>query len=256
VGIDRYEGRGSGSESSAYLWRKMGRPWLLLSLALVGALGGCDLPHQTDGESEGLEALRAARAEADAARYLVAVDTGGFDREGNRLGQRLEFAPRVTRISQNGRVVGWERLAPGGAGRERDVLYSLRHGRSCYDRHSGEDFERSATIEMRRGIVVPQELIEEAELDESGDRTSIRLRGPISERGTRVEGRLYLDRAGRPVRKLERVAFVSRRPPRPWSERRYRYPARLDLGSPPTPVCETPPPAGPRSPPPLAGHPG
>jgi hypothetical protein len=84
----------------------------------------------------------------------------------------------------------------------------------------------------------------------------IRLRWPISERRTRVEGRLYLDRAGRPVRKLERVAFVSRRPPRRWSERRYRYPGRLDLDPPPGPLCETPPAAGPRTPPPLASHPG
>jgi hypothetical protein len=104
----------------------------------VGALGGCDLPFESDGESEGLEALRAARATADAARYLVAVDTDGFDREGNRLTQRLEFAPRLTRIWQKGRVVLWERLAPRGASRERDVSYSLRHGRGCYDRHPGE----------------------------------------------------------------------------------------------------------------------
>jgi hypothetical protein len=144
----------------------MDRPWLSLSLALVVALGGCDLPLESDGEAEGLEALRAARSEADAARYLVAVDRLGFDSEGNRLSQRLEFAPRLTRISQNGRVVLWQRLAPGGARRERDVSYSLRHGRGCYDRHSGEEFERVGVIEMRRGVVVPRELMHEAELDE------------------------------------------------------------------------------------------
>lgn len=234
----------------------MSRGWLLLSLSLVGALGGCELPLGSNQESEGLEALQAAREKADAARYLVALDSACCDRDGNRLSQRLEFAPRLTRISQNGRVVGWERLAPRGAPREREVSYSLRHGRGCYDRHTAGEFDRIGAIEMRRGIVVPQELIDEAELAESRGRTVIRLRGPISERGTRVESRLYLDRTGRPVLKLERVAFVSRRPPRRWSERRYRYPERLDLGSPPGPRCKMPPSAGPPATPPLAGHPG
>jgi hypothetical protein len=234
----------------------MSRAWLLLSLSLVGALGGCDLPLGSNEESEGLEALQAAREKADAARYLVALDTACCDRDGNRVSQRLEFAPRLTRISQNGRVAGWQRLAPGGAPREREVSYSLRHGRGCYDRHTAGEFERTGVIEMRRGIVVPKELIDEAELAESGGRTLIRLRSPISERGTVVESRLYLDRAGRPVLKLERVAFVSRRPPPRWSERRYRYPEKLDLGSPPGPRCKMPPPAGPPGTPPLAGHPG
>jgi hypothetical protein len=234
----------------------MSRRWLLLSLSLVGALGGCDLSSGSNDEAEGLEALQAAREKADAARYLVALDTACCDRDGNRLSQRLQFAPRLTRIWQNGRVVRWQRFAPAGARQERDVSYSLRHGRGCYDRHTAGEFERTGVIEMRRGIVVPQELIDEAELTESGGRTLIRLRGPISERGTRVEGRLYLDRAGRPVRKLERVAFVSRRPPRRWYERRYRYPDRLDLTPPPGPRCETPPPAGPRTPRPLENHPG
>lgn len=234
----------------------MSRRWLLLSLSLVGALGGCDLPLGSNEESEGLEALQAAREKADAARYLVALDTACCDRDGNRLSQRLQFAPRLTQVSQNGRVVLWQRLAPGGAHRERDVAYSLRYGRGCYDRHTGQEFEWTGVIEMRRGIVVPKELIDEAELTSSGSRDLIRLRGPISERGTRVESRLYLDRAGRPLLKLERVAFVSRRPPRRWSERRYRYPDRLDLAPPPGPRCEKPPPAGPPSPRPLAGHPG
>jgi hypothetical protein len=234
----------------------MGRPWLLLSLGLVGSIGGCDLPLGSNEESEGLEALQAAREKADAARYLVALDTACCDRDGNRLGQRLQFAPRLTQIWQNGRIVLWERLAPGGASKERDVSYSLRHGRGCYDRHTVGEFDRTGVMEMRRSIVVPQVLIDEAELTESRGRDLIRVRGPISERGTRVENQLYLDRAGRPLRKLERVAFVSRRPPRRWSERRYRYPERLDLGRPPGPRCEKPPPAGPPSPRPLAGHPG
>jgi hypothetical protein len=233
----------------------MSRLWLALSLSLVGALGGCDLPPGSNEESEGLEALQAAREKADAARYLVALDTACCDRGGNRLSQRLQFAPRLTQIWQNGRVVLWQRLAPGAARQERDVSYSLRHGLGCYDRHTAGEFERTGVIEMRRGIVVPQELIDEAGLTESGGRTLIRLRGPISERGTRVEGRLYLDRAGRPVRKLERVAIVSRRPPRRWYERRYRYPDRLDLDPPPGPLCGTPP-AGPRPPRPLTSHPG
>ena len=232
----------------------MSRLWLLLSLSLVGALGGCDLSLGSNEESEGLEALHAARDKADAARYLVALDTACCDRDGNRLSQRLQFAPRLTKVWQNGRVVLWQRLAPASARQER--AYFLRHGRGCYDRHTAGEFERTGVIEMRRGIVVPQELIDDAELTESRGRTFIRLRGPISERGTRVEGRLYLDRAGRPARKLERVAFVSRRPPRRWYERRYRYPDRLDLGTPPGPRCEMPPPAGPPTPPPLARHPG
>jgi hypothetical protein len=233
----------------------MSRAWLALSLTLVGALGGCDLSPGSNEDSAGLEALQAAREKANAARYLVALDTACCDRDGNRLSQRLQFGPRLTQISQNGRVVLWERLARGGARRERDVSYTLRHGRGCYDRHTSEEFERTGVVEMRRGIVVPQELIDETRLTESGGRTLIRLRGPISERGTRVEGRLYLDRAGRPVLMLERVAFVSRRPPRRWYERRYRYPDRLDLGPPPGPRCETTP-AGPPTPRPLSSHPG
>ena len=233
----------------------MSRRWLLLSLSLVGALGGCDLPGGSNEESEGLEALHAAREKVDAARYLVALDTACCDRDGNRLSQRLQFAPRLTQIWQNGRVVLWERHEPDGARRERDVSYSLRHGRGCYDRHAAGEFERTEVIEMRRGIVVPQELIDTAELTESGGRTLVRLRSPISERGTRVEARLYLDRAGRPVRMLDRVRFVSRRLPRRWYERRYRYPDRLDLGPPPGPLCERPP-AGPRTPRPLTSHPG
>src|SRR5918992_4120923 len=233
----------------------MGRSWLLLSLGLVGALGGCDLPVGSSEDSEGLEALQAAREKADASRYLVALDTACCDRDGHRLRQRLQFAPRLTRISQNGRVVLWQRLAPASARQERDVSYSLRHGRGCYDRHTGEEFERVGVIEMRRGIVVPKELVDEAEFADSGGRNLIRLRGPVSERGTRVESRLYLDRAGRPLLKLEGVAFVSRRPPRRWSERRYRYPERIDLGPPPGPLCKTTA-KGPPSPRPSAGHPG
>ena len=76
--------------------------------------------------------------------------------------------PRLTQISQNGRVVLWQRLARGGTRRERDVSYSLRRGQGCYDLDTGADFERTGVIEMRRGIVVPQELIDEAELAESG----------------------------------------------------------------------------------------
>jgi hypothetical protein len=148
------------------LWR-MSRRWLLVSLSLVGALGGCDLPPGSNEDSEGLEALRAAREQGDATRYLVALDTACCDRDGNRLSQRLQFAPRLTQIRQNGRVVLWQRLAPAGARRERDVSYSLRQGRGCYDRHAAGQFDRTGVIEMRRGIVVPQELIDEAELTES-----------------------------------------------------------------------------------------
>jgi hypothetical protein len=64
-----------------------GRPWLLLSLGLVAALGGCDLRLGSNEESDGLESLQAAREKADAARYLVALDTACCDRDGNRLSQ-------------------------------------------------------------------------------------------------------------------------------------------------------------------------
>lgn len=46
--------------------------WLLLSLSLVGALGGCDLPVGSNEESEGLKALQAAPEKADAARFTLA----------------------------------------------------------------------------------------------------------------------------------------------------------------------------------------
>jgi hypothetical protein len=84
-------------------------------LKAVATLGGCDLPVGSNAESEGLGELQAAREKADAARYLVALDTACCDRDGNRLRQRLQFAPGVTRILQNGRVVLWQRPAPGGA---------------------------------------------------------------------------------------------------------------------------------------------
>jgi hypothetical protein len=62
----------------------MGRPWLLLSLGLAAALGGCDLRLGSNEESEGLAALQAAREKADTARYLVALDTACCDRDGRR----------------------------------------------------------------------------------------------------------------------------------------------------------------------------
>jgi hypothetical protein len=223
----------------------MGRRWLLLSLGLVGALGGCDLPLGSNEESQGLGALQAARETADGARYLVALDTACCDRDGNRLRQRLQFAPGLTRISQNGRVRLWER---------RDVSYTLREGRRCYERHT--EFERADTLEVRSGIVMPRFVIHEAELDDSDGDVLIRYRGPVSERGARVEGRLYLDRAGRPVRRRERIAWAATgRPYGSWYGRRYRYPAKLDLGPPPGPLCKTAV-KGPASPRPLAGHPG
>ena len=118
---------------------------LLLSLSLVGALGGCDLPPGSNDGSEGLEALQAAREKADAARYLVALDIACCDRDGNPVSQRLLFATRLTQISQDGRVVLWQRLAPGGAGRESELSYSLRHGRGCYD----------ATRRGRTAVAIP-----------------------------------------------------------------------------------------------------
>jgi hypothetical protein len=203
----------------------MGR-WLLLSLGLVVAVGGCDLPVGSDDGSDALEALQAARREGRAARYLVVQDSGGVDSAGRRLRQRISFAPGLTVISRNRRVVLWER---------RDVSYLWRSGRRCYDRHT--EFEHGDLIEMRRDIVVAAALVDEAELVDSDHRTVVRWRGPIAERGYRVEGRLYLDRVGRPVLKRERTAWAGGRPYGPRYERRYRYPARLDLGRPPGPRC-------------------
>jgi hypothetical protein len=188
----------------------------LLSLGVAIALGSCGGCEDSSENSEGLEALQAARAKARAARYLVAVDDGG---------QRIEFAPGVTVISRRGRVLLWAR---------RDVEYALSTGRGCYERHT--DFERADLVEVRRDIVVPQALIDEAELAESGGHPLIRWRGPVNERGSQVEGRLYLDRARRPVLKRERIVWAVRHPRGGWLDRRYRYPANLDL-DPPEPRC-------------------
>jgi hypothetical protein len=51
------------------------------------------------------------------------------------------------------------------------VSYSLRKDRECYQRPSGEGFERVGMIDMRRGVVVPKELLHEAELAEARGRT-------------------------------------------------------------------------------------
>jgi hypothetical protein len=78
----------------------------------------------------GLEALGAARAEAEAAGNLVAVDRAGSIVRAMAWVSGLSSASRRTPISQNGRVVLSERLALAGTVREQDVSYSVRHGRA------------------------------------------------------------------------------------------------------------------------------
>jgi hypothetical protein len=196
----------------------MSRLRVALVVGLAGALGGCDLPGGSGDDA--LEALQAARARARAAPYLTVVDKGG---------RSVQFAPGLTVIWRNGDVVVWER---------RDVSYTLRKDRRCYDRTT--EFERADARELRRDIVVPKALIEDAELAGPEDHREIRWHGPRAEEGYRVEGILYLDRTGRPVRKRERTRSLSGRPLDPWLERRYRYPSSLAVEHhPPGPRCTT-----------------
>jgi hypothetical protein len=195
---------------------------VLLSLALVAAIGGCDSPGGASAEPEALEELERARAKAQAARYLLVVDDLGA-RDGRRVRQRLEFAPGLTAISENGRVLLWE---------SRDVSYSLNRRRRCYERST--QFERGDLVEVRRDVVVPRALVSRAEL--VGLRL-IRWRGPESERGYRVEGTLRLDPAGRPRLKRERITWAGTRPPGRAYQRRYSYPHELDPGPAPRPRC-------------------
>jgi hypothetical protein len=204
----------------------VGRSRLLLSLGLAGAICGCDLPGGASAGPNGREALESARTKAQSARYLVVLDDVGVGREGRRPRQRLEFSPGLTVISQNGRVLLWE---------SRDVSYTLRKRPRCYDRST--HFERADAVELKRDIVVPRGLLSRAELDESRGRPVIRWRGPVTERGYRVEGLVQLDEAGRAVLKRERVTWLGRGRRGNSYERRYRYPARLKLGPPPRPRC-------------------
>jgi hypothetical protein len=187
----------------------------LLSLGLVLAVGGCGGWDDSNTKSEGLEALEAARAKARAARYLVVLDDGG---------QRLRFVPGLTEISKDGRVLLWAR---------RDVEYTLRNDRRCYQRHT--EFERADLVEVRRDLVVPQ--ADDAELAEAGGRALIRWRYRPSEDGHWREGRLYLDRSRHPVLSRERESTFGGQPPGRWLERRYRYPSELELDRPPGPRC-------------------
>jgi hypothetical protein len=195
----------------------MGCLRVVLSLGLIGAMGGCDLTGDSGGRPDGLEALHAARAQARAAPYLTVVDGGG---------RSVQFAPGLTVIWRDGAVLVWER---------RDVSYTLRKDRRCYERNT--EFERADDLELRRDAVVAEALIEDAELTGSEDHRAIRWRGPIAEEGYRIEGRVYLDRAGRPVRTRERTAWISDRAPEPWLERRYLYPSSLDVEHAPGPRC-------------------
>jgi hypothetical protein len=189
-----------------------------LALGLIGALGGCAIPGGSGGDA--LEALQAARARARAAPYLTVFDKGR---------RSVQFAPGLTVIWRNGDLLVWER---------RDVSYTLRKDRGCYDRTT--EFERADDRELRRDIVVPEALIEDVELAGSEDHREIRWHGPPAEEGYRVEGIVYLDRTGRPVRKRERTRWLSGRPLDPWLERRYRYPSSLDIEhQPPGPRCAT-----------------
>jgi hypothetical protein len=171
----------------------MGSWWLLPPLGLVGMLGACVLPGGSDGEVDGLEALRAARAEARAACYLVVRDEACCNREGRAVHQGMRFAPGLTVISQNGRLVLWAR---------RDVAYTLRRDRGCYERQT--QFSRGDLREVRRTTVVPYE-VDEARVRTIGGRTLIRWQVDQGIDSPGIEGRLRLDRSGRPAEGRERT---------------------------------------------------
>jgi hypothetical protein len=186
----------------------MSRLRVALAIGLAGSLGGCDLPGSG---ADALDVLKEARAKARAAPYLTVVGHG----------QSTQFAPGLTVISRHGTILVWE---------TKNVSYIRSKQRDCYMRST--EFERADDVEIRRDAVVADAFLHKAQLVGS----EIRWQGPDAEEGYRVEGIVYLDRAGRPVRVRERTAQLNGEHRDPWSERRYSYPSSLDIKH-PGPVC-------------------
>ena len=164
---------------------------------------------------DGSELLEQARAKARGAPYLVV--------DGPRT-QRLELTPRVTVISQRGRVMLWSR---------REVEYALRPVLRCYERHT--EFSRGDIAETRRDTVVPYE-VDAARVDTVGGRKVIHWHVDQESEAAGIEGVITLRRDGAPALARERTMRWGAIPPSRWYVRSYRYPSRLSVPV-PGPAC-------------------
>jgi hypothetical protein len=183
--------------------------------ALMVAVLGCAGLGDGAREPDGLDVLKRARAKARSAPYLVVIGP---------LGQRLKRTPRVTVLSEGGRVRAWARP---------DVEYTLRRKRDCYERRT--EFSRGDIAEVRRSTVVPYE-VDDASVRTVGGRTVIRWSVRQEGDSPGIEGTLMLHGGGRPTVSRERTMRWGAIPAGRWYVRRYRYPSRLSL-PPPRPRC-------------------
>jgi hypothetical protein len=193
----------------------MGSRHLLGLCVLSVAVPGCAGSDASTPRPDGPELLERARAKARGAPYLVV--------DGPRT-QRLQLTPRVTVISQRGRVMLWSR---------RDVEYALRPALRCYERYT--EFSRGDIAETRRDTVVPYE-VDAASVHTVGGRKVIRWRVDQESEAAGMEGSLALRRDGAPALARERTVRWGAIPPSRWYVRRYRYPSRLSVPV-PVPAC-------------------
>jgi hypothetical protein len=193
----------------------MGHRHILGLCVLSVAVPGCAGSDASTARRDGSELLEQARAKARGAPYLVV--------DGPRT-QRLELTPRVTVISQRGRVMLWSR---------RDVEYALRPVLRCYERHT--EFSRGDIAETRRDTVVPYE-VDAASVETVGGRTVVRWRVDQESEAAGIEGVVTLRRDGAPALARERSRRWGAIPPSGWYVRRYRYPSRLSVPV-PGPAC-------------------
>ena len=179
------------------------------------AVPGCAASDADTPRPDGSELLERARAKARSAPYLVV--------DGPRT-QRLELTPRVTVISQRGRVMLWSR---------RDVEYTLRPVLRCYERYT--EFSRGDIAETRRDTVVPYE-VDDATADRVDGRTVVRWRVDQESEAAGIEGVVTLRRDGAPALAREHTVRWGAIPPSRWYVRRYRYPSRISVPV-PGPAC-------------------
>jgi hypothetical protein len=192
----------------------MGHRHILGLCVLSVAVPGCAGSDASTPRPDGSELLEQARAKARGAPYLVV--------DGPR--QRLELTPRVTVISQRGRIMLWSR---------RDVEYTLRPVLRCYERYT--EFSRGDIAETRRDTVVPYE-VDAASVETVDGLTVVRWRVDQESEAAGMEGSVTLRRDGAPALARERTMRWGDIPPSRWYVRRYRYPSRISVPV-PGPAC-------------------